>query len=61
MSSATLLQIEVTPRDAKVQSAIERERGAQRLVTAFILTGPAFMLLPGTLSLSGKQSQSKTY
>jgi hypothetical protein len=48
MSSATLLQIEVTPRDAKVQSAIERERGSQRLVTAFILTGLAFMLLPGT-------------
>lgn len=48
MSSATLLQIEEAARDVKVQSAIERERGAQRLVAAFILTGLAFMLLPGT-------------
>jgi len=48
MSSATLLQIEEAPRDHRLQSALERERGAQRLVTAFILTGLAFMLLPGT-------------
>lgn len=48
MSPATLLQIEATLRDTKIQSAIDRERGAQRLVTAFILTGLAFMLLPGT-------------
>ena len=48
MSSATLSQIEGALRHAKVPAAIERERGAQRLVTAFILTGLAFMLLPGT-------------
>jgi uncharacterized protein involved in response to NO len=48
MSSATLLQIEEGPQRTKAQTAIERERGAQRLVTAFILTGLAFMLLPGT-------------
>ncbi len=33
---------------SRAQSAIERERGAQRLVTTFVLTGLAFMLLPGT-------------
>jgi uncharacterized protein involved in response to NO len=48
MSSATFIKIEESPKHSKVQSAIERERGAQRLVTAFILTGLAFMLLPGT-------------
>jgi uncharacterized protein involved in response to NO len=47
MSTATLRQIEpTTVRPA--ENAIARERGAQRLVTAFILTGLAFMLLPGT-------------
>jgi len=48
MSSATLLQIEDAARDTRAHSAIDRERGAQRLVTAFILMGLAFMLLPGT-------------
>lgn len=46
MSTATL-RIEEVPSRAK-HSAIERERGAQRLLTAFISTGLAFMLLPGT-------------
>lgn len=48
MSTATLSQIEEAPRAAGAQSGIERERGAQNLVTAFVLTGLAFMLLPGT-------------
>jgi len=48
MSAATLLQIESAQRPGNAQSAIARERGAQRLVTAFVLTGLAFMLLPGT-------------
>lgn len=46
--STVLLQVEEAPRRTDAQSAIERERGAQKLVTAFVLTGLAFMLLPGT-------------
>lgn len=48
MNSVAVLQIEEAPRDTKVHSAIARERGAQRLATAFVVTGLAFMLLPGT-------------
>jgi hypothetical protein len=46
MSAATFTQIDQL--SAKAQSAIARERGGQRLVTVFILTGLVFMLLPGT-------------
>jgi uncharacterized protein involved in response to NO len=48
MSTATLTSIENSPRDKKTVSTIERERGAQNLVSAFVLTGLTFMLLPGT-------------
>ena len=47
MSTATLTQIE-NLSTGTTQNAISRERAAQRLVTIFILTGLAFMLLPGT-------------
>jgi hypothetical protein len=47
MNAVTFTQIE-TSSVTRAQSAIARERAAQRLVTAFILTGLAFMLLPGT-------------
>ena len=47
MSAVTLTQIETTSVRL-AQSAIARERAAQRLVTVFIFTGLAFMLLPGT-------------
>lgn len=46
--STVLLRAEEVSHASRAQSAIERERGAQRLVTAFVITGLAFMLLPGT-------------
>jgi uncharacterized protein involved in response to NO len=46
--STVLLRAEEISQASRAQSAIERERGAQRLVTTFVLTGLAFMLLPGT-------------
>ena len=65
MSSTTLFAIEQGTREAKAQTSIDRERGAQQLVTAFILTGIAFMLLPGTFLgvwnlISISESQSVT-
>jgi len=46
--SPVLMPAEEISQASRAQSAIERERGAQRLVTTFVLTGLAFMLLPGT-------------
>lgn len=46
--STVLLRAEEMLHVSPAQSAIERERGAQSLVSTFVLTGLAFMLLPGT-------------
>jgi uncharacterized protein involved in response to NO len=48
MSTATIDVIGNAPGHDRTVAAIERERGAQRLVTAFVFTGLGFMLLPGT-------------
>lgn len=48
MSRAALPQIDEGPQRQQAQSATARERGAQRLLTAFVFTGLLFMLLPGT-------------
>lgn len=47
MNISTLNRIEQLP-NSHGQGAIARERGAQKLVTAFVLSGLTFMLLPGT-------------
>jgi hypothetical protein len=47
VSTSTLNTISPAPAGG-AQSAIARERGAQKLITAFVLTGLGFMLLPGT-------------
>jgi uncharacterized protein involved in response to NO len=48
MSTATIDVIGNATGQDRTVAAIERERGAQRLVTAFVFTGLGFMLLPGT-------------
>lgn len=48
MSVTTTIRIDVVPGSSKELGAIARERGAQKLVSAFILSGLLFMLLPGT-------------
>lgn len=48
MSTATVVTVSQASNDRVTVSPIERERRAQKLVTAFVLTGLGFMLLPGT-------------
>lgn len=48
MSAATLITVSSVSNDRAAPSPIERERQAQKLITAFVLTGLGFMLLPGT-------------
>lgn len=45
--------LRVLTSDSGTQEAVRREKALQKLVTAFICTGLAYLLLPGLFSACG--------